>query len=75
MQLVNNWSCYCRQRAGGNGQKIDNESRGLREHRAVPAPDAKAELVASMQVPYNVDYFDSISFESFVNGSCAKKIK
>ncbi|KAJ9562901.1 hypothetical protein OSB04_008061 [Centaurea solstitialis] len=39
-----------RQRAeGGKGQKIDKESRGAREPRAVPAPDANAELVASMQ--------------------------
>ncbi|KAI3815625.1 hypothetical protein L1987_15302 [Smallanthus sonchifolius] len=37
-------------RAGGKGQKIDNESRGSREHRAVPALEANAELVALMQL-------------------------
>ncbi|KAI7749919.1 hypothetical protein M8C21_008249 [Ambrosia artemisiifolia] len=39
-----------RQRAeGGNGQKTDRESRGARESRAFRAPEANAELVASMQ--------------------------
>ncbi|KAK9078760.1 hypothetical protein SSX86_002818 [Deinandra increscens subsp. villosa] len=42
-----------RQRAeraeGGMGQNTDKEIRGLRGSRAVPAPEANAELVASMQ--------------------------
>ncbi|XP_071726309.1 probable serine/threonine-protein kinase At1g54610 [Rutidosis leptorrhynchoides] len=38
-----------RQRAGGNGQHVEKESRGTREHRAVPVVDANAELAASMQ--------------------------
>lgn len=36
--------------AGGKGQRLDLERRGTRESRAVPAPDANAELVLSMQV-------------------------
>jgi len=36
--------------AGSKGQKPDMERRGQRESRAVPAPDANAELVLSMQV-------------------------
>ncbi|XP_057728508.1 probable serine/threonine-protein kinase At1g54610 [Arachis stenosperma] len=35
--------------AGNKGQKHDHERRGARESRAVPAPDANAELVSSMQ--------------------------
>ncbi|MED6143546.1 hypothetical protein PIB30_007159 [Stylosanthes scabra] len=35
--------------AGNKGQKHDLERRGVRESRAVPAPDANAELVSSMQ--------------------------
>ncbi|XP_031404900.1 probable serine/threonine-protein kinase At1g54610 isoform X2 [Punica granatum] len=35
--------------AGNRGQRLDLERRGARESRAVPAPDANAELVASMQ--------------------------
>ncbi|KAL3733747.1 hypothetical protein ACJRO7_023160 [Eucalyptus globulus] len=35
--------------AGNRGQRLDHERRGGRESRAVPAPDANAELVASMQ--------------------------
>lgn len=43
--------CIARQGAAGNkGQRLDHERRGGRESRAVPAPDANAELVASMQV-------------------------
>ena len=34
---------------GGKGQRIDPERR-TRESRAIPAPDANAELVMSMQV-------------------------
>ncbi|XP_071697046.1 probable serine/threonine-protein kinase At1g54610 isoform X2 [Rutidosis leptorrhynchoides] len=37
------------QRAEGNSQKIEKESRGPRDHRADPAPNANAELVGSMQ--------------------------
>ena len=36
--------------AGSKGQRIDLERRGTRESRAIPAPDANAELVLSMQV-------------------------
>ncbi|KAJ4832696.1 hypothetical protein Tsubulata_010106 [Turnera subulata] len=35
--------------AGSKGHRPDNERRGTRESRAVPAPDANAELVLSMQ--------------------------
>lgn len=35
--------------AGSKGQRPDIERRGTRESRAVPAPDANAELVLSMQ--------------------------
>ncbi|XP_073158945.1 probable serine/threonine-protein kinase At1g54610 [Henckelia pumila] len=35
--------------AGNKGQRHDQEKRGPRESRAVPAPDANAELVSSMQ--------------------------
>uniref|UniRef100_A0A6M2ECC1 Protein kinase domain-containing protein n=1 Tax=Populus davidiana TaxID=266767 RepID=A0A6M2ECC1_9ROSI len=35
--------------AGSKGQKPDMERRGQRESRAVPAPDANAELVLSIQ--------------------------
>ncbi|KAF8409259.1 hypothetical protein HHK36_005333 [Tetracentron sinense] len=35
--------------AGGKGQRVDPERRGPRESRAIPAPDANAELVLSMQ--------------------------
>ncbi|KAF5460972.1 hypothetical protein F2P56_020804 [Juglans regia] len=35
--------------AGSKGQRLDLERRGTRESRAVPAPDANAELVLSMQ--------------------------
>ncbi|XP_061368343.1 probable serine/threonine-protein kinase At1g54610 isoform X2 [Gastrolobium bilobum] len=35
--------------AGSKGQRHDLERRGIRESRAVPAPDANAELVLSMQ--------------------------
>ncbi|KAI4322944.1 hypothetical protein L6164_022591 [Bauhinia variegata] len=35
--------------AGSRGQRHDPERRGARESRAVPAPDANAELVLSMQ--------------------------
>ncbi|KAL4585260.1 hypothetical protein LXL04_009876 [Taraxacum kok-saghyz] len=38
-----------RQRAEYKGQKTEKETRGQRDPRAVPAPDANAELVASMQ--------------------------
>ncbi|KAI3802246.1 hypothetical protein L1987_30376 [Smallanthus sonchifolius] len=38
-----------RKRAEGGKGKIDKESRGPRESSAVPAPQANAELVASMQ--------------------------
>lgn len=40
----------CRQRAEYKGQKVEKESRGPKDPRAVPAPDANAELAASMQV-------------------------
>lgn len=36
--------------AGNKGHRYDPERRGMRESRAVPAPDANAELVVSMQV-------------------------
>ncbi|XP_057797387.1 probable serine/threonine-protein kinase At1g54610 [Salvia miltiorrhiza] len=35
--------------AGSKGQRYDFERRGSRESRAVPAPDANAELISSMQ--------------------------
>lgn len=35
--------------AGGKGHRYDPERRGMRESRAVPAPEANAELVSSMQ--------------------------
>ncbi|RZB77127.1 putative serine/threonine-protein kinase isoform B [Glycine soja] len=35
--------------AGSKGQRHDLERRGARESRAIPAPDANAELVLSMQ--------------------------
>ncbi|KAL0320669.1 UNVERIFIED_CONTAM: putative serine/threonine-protein kinase [Sesamum radiatum] len=35
--------------AGSKGQRNDLEKRGSRESRAVPAPDANAELISSMQ--------------------------
>ncbi|WCJ32183.1 Protein kinase superfamily protein [Euphorbia peplus] len=35
--------------AGNKGQRSDAERRGTRESRAIPAPDANAELVLSMQ--------------------------
>ncbi|KAG2677824.1 hypothetical protein I3760_12G114800 [Carya illinoinensis] len=35
--------------AGSKGQRLELERRGTRESRAVPAPDANAELVLSMQ--------------------------
>lgn len=35
--------------AGGKGHRVDLEKKGARESRAVPAPDANAELVVSMQ--------------------------
>ncbi|KAJ9671634.1 hypothetical protein PVL29_025371 [Vitis rotundifolia] len=38
-----------RQGAAGKGQRLDHERKGIRESRAVPAPDANAELVLSMQ--------------------------
>ncbi|KAL6199161.1 hypothetical protein ACLB2K_028948 [Fragaria x ananassa] len=38
-----------RQGAAGKGQRLDPERRGTRESRAIPAPDANAELVMSMQ--------------------------
>lgn len=39
-----------RQTAAGNkGQRNDSERRGIKESRAIPAPDANAELVLSMQ--------------------------
>ncbi|KAL6196515.1 hypothetical protein ACLB2K_032130 [Fragaria x ananassa] len=38
-----------RQGAAGKGQRFDPERRGTRESRAIPAPDANAELVMSMQ--------------------------
>lgn len=45
----------CRQAAGGNkGPRYDVERKVKRESRAVPAPDANAELVLSMQVYFCV---------------------
>ncbi|XP_010535099.1 PREDICTED: probable serine/threonine-protein kinase At1g54610 [Tarenaya hassleriana] len=38
-----------RQAAGGNKDHKQQERRGMKESRAVPAPDANAELAASMQ--------------------------
>ncbi|KAL8126779.1 hypothetical protein AgCh_013897 [Apium graveolens] len=38
-----------RQGAGLKGQKADREMRGSRESRAIPAPDANAELATSLQ--------------------------
>lgn len=41
----------CRQGAGGSrAHRGDPEKKGTRESRAIPAPDANAELVVSMQV-------------------------
>lgn len=40
--------------AGGKGQRYDFEKRGSRESRAVPAPNANAELISSMQVTFYV---------------------
>lgn len=40
----------CRMAAGSKGQRYDIERRGSRESRAVPAPEANAELISSMQV-------------------------
>jgi len=41
----------CRQGGGGvKGQRHDLERKGTRESRAIPAPDANAELDLSMQV-------------------------
>jgi len=41
----------CRQGAAGNrGHRAEPERKGARESRAIPAPDANAELVLSMQV-------------------------
>lgn len=41
----------CRQGAAGSrANRGDPERRGTRESRAIPAPDANAELVVSMQV-------------------------
>lgn len=45
------WLSYRQRAAIMNGQEVDKESRGPKETRAVPAPDANAELVTSMQVP------------------------
>lgn len=43
--------CISRQgAAGGKGQRLVPERRTARESRAVPAPDANAELALSMQV-------------------------
>ncbi|KAK6946716.1 Protein kinase domain [Dillenia turbinata] len=39
--------------AGNKGQRLDLERRGNRESRAIPAPDANAELVQSMQKRQN----------------------
>ncbi|KAK0600874.1 hypothetical protein LWI29_019066 [Acer saccharum] len=39
--------------AGSKGQRLDLERRGTRESRAIPAPDANAELVLSMQKRQN----------------------
>ncbi|GAY47847.1 hypothetical protein CUMW_107410 [Citrus unshiu] len=38
-----------RRQGGSKGQRMDLERRGTRESRAIPAPDANAELVLSMQ--------------------------
>ncbi|XP_047951454.1 probable serine/threonine-protein kinase At1g54610 isoform X1 [Salvia hispanica] len=38
-----------RMAAGSKGQRYDIERRGSRESRAVPAPEANAELISSMQ--------------------------
>ncbi|XP_057973042.1 probable serine/threonine-protein kinase At1g54610 [Malania oleifera] len=35
--------------AGNKGQRLELERRGARESRAIPAPDANAELILSMQ--------------------------
>lgn len=47
----------CRQGAAGKGQRLDHERKGIRESRAVPAPDANAELVLSMQVTWAVSKY------------------
>lgn len=48
--------------AGSKGQRYDFEKRGSRESRAVPAPDANAELISSMQVTnFVICYVDSYS--------------
>lgn len=45
------FTIVCRQVAEGcEAQRHDPERRGARESRAIPAPDANAELVLSMQV-------------------------
>ncbi|XP_058754844.1 probable serine/threonine-protein kinase At1g54610 [Vicia villosa] len=46
---------------GSKGQRHDPERRGVRESRAVPAPDANAELVVSMQKRQGQNYSQSRS--------------
>ena len=43
---------YRQAEAGNKGHRYDPERRGVRESRAVPAPDANAELASSMQVSF-----------------------
>lgn len=47
--------------AGSKGQRHDPERRGVRESRAIPAPDANAELVVSMQKRQGQNYSQSRS--------------
>lgn len=45
-------SCYSfRLGAGIKDDKVERDVRGSKDSRAVPAPDANAELVMSLQVP------------------------
>lgn len=43
---------FCRQGAASRAHRGDPEKRGTKESRAIPAPDANAELAVSMQVIY-----------------------
>ncbi|RVW71929.1 putative serine/threonine-protein kinase [Vitis vinifera] len=41
--LLDGLSAYCDTRSSRKGQRLDHERKGIRESRAVPAPDANAE--------------------------------
>lgn len=53
---------FCRLGAAGKGQRVDHERKGVRESRAVPVPDANAELVLSMQVIWAISNLGSFMF-------------